>query len=198
MARRPGQVASSSCCGVTCGKNRKKISSLRPTTPPAASRLRTGGPAPPSETGAPPRRFVRRGAPPLGAQSRSLGDFAAVGRRSPIASAIVASVRAWSASVLARRPWERAKHRTGYGLIVYSGSPAFSRASSKSRWKDPADFQLTDRCSAQCRQTPLPTLTSAVTSLHPPPCAGRSLRRLRPALQTRCGSAPSGAWLGTP
>ena len=46
------------------------------------------------------------------ARSRSLWDFAAVGRRSTMASAIVASVRASTASVLARRPCDLAKHRT--------------------------------------------------------------------------------------
>ena len=50
---------------------------------------------------------------------------------------MVASIRASTASVLARRPMERAKDRTWKGLIAYRGSPAFRRASSKSRWKAP-------------------------------------------------------------
>ena len=70
-------------------------------------------------------------------RSRCPSDLAWVGRRSSIAAAIVASIRASTASVLASRPSERAKERTWKGLIACSGSPAFRRVSSRSRWKGP-------------------------------------------------------------
>ena len=71
------------------------------------------------------------------ARSRCPSDLASVGRRSSMAEAMMASIRASTASVLARRPMERAKDRTWKGLIAYRGSPAFRRVSSKSRWKAP-------------------------------------------------------------